>query len=746
MMGQFSDQSMEIQDSTVCFQSIYAHSLPGQPVEAWQPLLDHLRQVAMLAAEFCGDFGSADWGWNAGMLHDVGKASRVFQGYLRRENQLDDEEYDEVGGRINHSSAGAALAEEIHNKRNHPLGRILAYLVAGHHAGLPDYSTCDSYRGALTFRLKEGEDHLKSIRTESQIIQAGQRSLASLPRFVKADNFHFWMRMLFSALVDADFLDTEAFMDPRKSRLREEGISLSALKKALDLHLTQMAQQCAATPVNEVRRVILEACRSAALLEPGLFSLSVPTGGGKTLSGMAFALDHALNHGKKRIIYVIPYTSIIEQTARILGDIFGSENVVEHHSNLDTERETPRTRMASENWDAPIIVTTNVQFFESLYGARAGRCRKLHNIVNSVVILDEAQLVPPNLLQPCTAAIKDLTHNYGVTLLLSTATQPALPGLEPREIIPADLDLYLRLNRTEILLPENLNDKMSWEDLADRIKEYDQVLCIVNTRRDCHDLFCLMPEGTVHLSALMCGEHRSVVIQRIKDCLQSGQPIRVISTQLVEAGVDIDFPVVYRALSGLDSIFQAAGRCNREGRLRKGLVTVFIPPKGPPIGLQRKGVDTTKELASLRDFDLDDPKIFRRYFSLFYSKVTETGEKLLKELKPSDSCTLDMSFRSVANEFHLIDEQGQRPVIVRYGRGNQLVGELAKTGPNRDLLRRLQRFIVNLPTRIADRMVNDGLLEEVWPGFLAQCSPSIYVDSTGLDVFRETLPVEDILL
>ncbi len=291
-MGQFSDQSMEIQDSTACFQRIYAHSLPGQPVEAWQPLLDHLRQVATLAAEFCGDFGSADWGWNAGMLHDVGKASRVFQGYLRRENQLDDEEYDEVGGRINHSSAGAALAEEIHNKRNHPLGRILAYLVAGHHAGLPDYSTCDSYRGALTFRLKEGEDHLKSIRTESQIIQAGQRSLASLPRFVKADNFHFWMRMLFSALVDADFLDTEAFMDPRKSRLREEGISLSALKKALDLHLTQMAQQCAATPVNEVRRVILEACRSAALLEPGLFSLSVPTGGGKTLSGMAFALDH----------------------------------------------------------------------------------------------------------------------------------------------------------------------------------------------------------------------------------------------------------------------------------------------------------------------------------------------------------------------------------------------------------------------------------------------------------------------
>jgi CRISPR-associated endonuclease/helicase Cas3 len=348
--------------------------------------------------------------------------------------------------------------------------------------------------------------------------------------------------------------------------------------------MEEKTAQAPPTPVNVIRKEVLTACREAARDAAGLYSLTVPTGGGKTLSGLAFALEHAVRHGKSRIVYVIAYTSIIEQTAQVLSEIFGPENVVEHHSNLAPERETERSRLASENWDAPILVTTNVQFFESLYAARSSRCRKLHNLVNSVVILDEAQLLPPELLTPCVDVLNHLTRHYGVTVLLSTATQPALPGLDPaREIVPDKIRLYETLKRTEIRFPDSLQEPTDWETVAEELRRHEQALCVVNTRRDCYDLFRLMPEGTIHLSALMCGEHRSQVIAEIKRHLKEGAPCRVISTQLVEGGVDLDFPVVYRALAGLDSIAQAAGRCNREGRLnaegRLGVVRVFVPPK-----------------------------------------------------------------------------------------------------------------------------------------------------------------------
>jgi len=274
--------------------------------------------------------------------------------------------------------------------------------------------------------------------------------------------------------------------------------------------MDKMVSESPATPVNAARQEVLNACRDSAQQEPGLFSLTVPTGGGKTLSGMAFALDHAVRYGKSRIIYVIPYTSIIEQTSEILADIFGNENIIEHHSNLDPDKETQRSRLASENWDAPLIVTTNVQFFESLYAAKPGRCRKLHNIINSVVILDEAQLLPPELLDPCVDVINELIRHYSVTIVLATATQPALPKLDqPREIIADSAALYERLKRTEIVPPENLNNFSSWEDIEDRLQHHDQVLCIVNTRRDCYDLYKLMQAEAIHLSALMCGDHRS---------------------------------------------------------------------------------------------------------------------------------------------------------------------------------------------------------------------------------------------
>ncbi len=298
------------------------------------------------------------------------------------------------------------------------------------------------------------------------------------------------MRMLFSCLVDADFLDTEQFMDRGKTQHRGQYPRLEELAPSFFRKMDALELGAAKTPTNAIRAEIRRVCELKSEMPKGLFSLTVPTGGGKTLSAMAFALRHALKHGQQRIIYVIPYTSIIEQTSSILAGIFGRENVVEHHSNLNPEKETLRSQLATENWDAPIVVTTNVQFFESLYASKTSRCRKLHNIVNSIAILDEAQLLPPELLMPCVSAMNDLVRNYGVTVVLATATQPALPKLDtPAEIIPSGLRLYERLERTEFNLPASLTEPTDWDSLALRLQQHDQVLCIVNTRRDCHDLF-----------------------------------------------------------------------------------------------------------------------------------------------------------------------------------------------------------------------------------------------------------------
>jgi len=721
----------------------YAHSLEGKPQETWQPLDEHLANVAKLAAKFAEGFDSEDWAHNAAWLHDLGKADSAFQGYLMRENELDDSDYD--SGRINHSSAGAAFAKE---NLGNCAGLVLAYLTAGHHAGLPDWFSSDSGNAALSVRLVEGGINLAKIKQYVEFVSEKLLPCTTPAKFVKSENLHFWMRILYSCLVDADFLDTESFMDSKQSGYRAKFAKLSEVKTKFDLYMDSFANSAEKTQVNSIRQKILFACRSAANNPAGLFSLTVPTGGGKTLSSVAFALDHAEKHGKSRIIYVIPYTSIIEQTAKTLGDIFGTENIVEHHSNLDADKETQQTQLASENWDAPIIVTTNVQFFESLYAAKSSRCRKLHNLVNSVVILDEAQLLPPGLLDPCVKAINELATNYGITLVLATATQPALPKLlKTHEIIPQEYKLYEHLKRTNIEFPENLHTPSSWNDIAEKMKQHEQVLCIVNTRKDCHDLHALMPEDTIHLSALMCGEHRSKLIAEIKASLKEDKPIRVVSTQLVEAGVDIDFPVVYRALAGLDSIAQAAGRCNREGKNKLlGKVHVFVPPKSAPPGLLRKGVDKTMELASLPDFVPDNPETFTRYFRLFYNSVNDTGGKTLHEQLVKDvNPYIHLQFRSYAMEFKLIDDQAQRPVIVRYSKSEELIKQVQIIGPTRENMRKLQRYTVNLSVWKIDKMKSDGLIEETRDGILIQTMPNLYSDKIGFDIYKETLPVEDLI-
>jgi len=680
-------------------------------------------------------------------LHDLGKARKSFQDYLCVCNGLTDADYD--ASDHSHSGAGAVWAVQTFARSN--VGRILAYCVAGHHAGLPDWSGGETPCGSLSYRLDQEKDIVQEPAVAAWILghQAEWTAASLRPpwRFGK-DNMSdvsFWIRMLYSCLVDADFLNTEAFMESDKAATRSRYPALPELSERFFAALDAKQRTAKDTPVNRIRAEIRTACEAAAESPRGLFSLTVPTGGGKTFSGTAFAFRHALRHGLKRIIYVIPYTSIIEQTADVLRAFLGAENVVEHHSNFDPDKETQQSRLASENWDAPVIVTTNVQFFESLYACRSGRCRKLHNIADSVVILDEAQLLPPRLLLPCVEAMRQLAAHYGVSMVLSTATQPALPGLEHvREIIPPDMDLYGRLKRTDIVFPENRTVRQTWEEIASELKEHDRVLCVVNTRKDSRELHALMPEGTIHLSATLCGEHRSRVIADIKAKLKAGQPVRVISTQLVEAGVDIDFPVVYRAFAGLPSIAQAAGRCNREGlSAQPGRVVVFMPPKPAPLGELRKAEDTLSNLLAT-GLNAESPESYPQFFKAFYSAQNDLGTAF-EEWLTKNARDFQFQFREAAAAFRMIDDRASATVIVRYGGNDSLIRSLLAVGPKRDIMRRLQRFTVTVPHPTLAALREKGFVEEPHPGIYVQTMPSLYSEVFGLDIYRDDLAPEDLI-
>ncbi|MBL4623140.1 MAG: CRISPR-associated endonuclease Cas3'', partial [Immundisolibacteraceae bacterium] len=500
----------------------------GQDLYELHSLEAHLSKVAELAEQFANAFGSSDWARCAGIWHDLGKYSEESQRYIAAVSGYNPEAHMEAeasGGtnRVNHSDAGAQYAVEQFGA----FGRILAYLIAGHHAGLPDWhKDSTTPGGALLDRLQNKQNLTRALAADidPKILKQSKPGSPISPG--GSAGFALWVRMLFSCLVDADFLDTESFMDDGKAAQRGQYPAFESLLPAFDKHMAVLTTGADATDVNQLRGDILQQCRDAATQSPGLFSLTVPTGGGKTLASMAFALEHAKQHLHRRVIYVIPYTSIIEQTAEVFSEIF-PDAVVEHHSNVDPNevtKETSKSRLATENWDAPIIVTTNVQFFESLFAARTSRCRKLHNIANSIVVLDEAQLLPPEFLQPILSVIKLLSAHYGVTFVLSTATQPALNtqtdhfgncllnGLENvREIIPDPDQLYRALERVDITMPEDFNAPQSWEEIAEQLKQYESVLAIVSTRPGARELHSLMPKGTYHLSGLMCGQHRSDV-------------------------------------------------------------------------------------------------------------------------------------------------------------------------------------------------------------------------------------------
>ncbi len=736
-------------------------------------LTHHLQSVAGLAAEFSHAFESGTqtrWAWLAGLWHDLGKFRPGFQRYVQLSDNPDAHIEGKVGGREKtHSAAGALWAierlEKTHGIHGKLAAHVLAYLIAGHHAGLDDWD------GGLNQRLTQADcqtelQEAKDAKPPASILDSGDfiPDLCQIPG--GAAGCALWIRLLFSCLVDADFLDTEAHFDKARPARREGFPTLDAMLAAFDMHMATKAAQTPPSPVNVLRADILRQCRDKASLLAGFFSLTVPTGGGKTLSSLAFALNHAQTHSQRRVIYAIPYTSIIEQTADVFREVFktlGDEVLIEHHSQADAadRDETARSRLACENWDAPLIVTTNVQLFESLFAAKTSRCRKLHNIVGSVIVLDEAQQLPPEFLQPILDVLNLLVKHYGVTVVLCTATQPALNttdyfdaslnlrGLDNvREIIDNPDALFDALKRVEVKLPTDWNIPTPWTEVAAQIESEDCVLAIVSTRKAARELHRLLPPDTLHLSALMCGAHRKAVIDDIKARLHAKRegsdprPLRVVSTQLVEAGVDIDFPVVYRALAGLDAIAQAAGRCNREGRLNgKGRVVVFVPPEPPPVGHLRKAAQSCISTLHNQHADPLERSLFARYFQQFYSTVNLDSKGIVAMLKVQPK-TLGVQFRSAADAFRLIDDADSATVVVRYAAHHdeieKLLGELAALGPARWLMRKLQRYTISIHKRVADKMLAQGSLTLPMPGLYVQVNAeNVYDPTLGLKPYDD---------
>lgn len=722
----------------------YAHSDPARPPQSWDPLDRHLERVAALASRLASAFGAEEWGRLAGLWHDVGKYRDDFQDRLHGDP-----------GTVDHAVVGALLAKSKHPELSLPL----ALAISGHHGGLPNVVAGESGQPTpLLARLRQGADLLDQVTGKlPQAIR--EPGLPDLPQRLLQESdasrrsAEFWIRFLFSALTDADFLDTEAFFYPGKRAAVARGAaSAPALRGRLDEHTHRLAAEAESTAVNAARAEVLAACQESATRRRGAFRLTAPTGAGKTLSAMAFALRHAEHHRLRRVIVVIPYTSIIEQNAARYRQALGDESVIEHHSNLDPLKEAERNRLASENWDAPVIVTTSVQFFESLFASTPSRCRKLHNIARSVIILDEVQTVPSQFLLPIVEALKELVAHYGCTVLLSTATQPALArrdslpdGLpEVAEIVPDAPALGDRLRRVEVRWPGLAAEPANWPELAAALAKHRQVLAIVHRRQDARDLARLLPEqGTYHLSALMCPCHRLDVLGQVERALARREPCRLVSTQLVEAGVDVDFPVVYRALAGLDSVAQAAGRCNREGRRAPGQVVLFHAPTPPPRGILRKALDTTRCLLAEHNgsVDLSDPATFERFFSSLYFKCDLDARNIQAE-----RCRLN--FATVAQRFRLIEDDYSHPVVVPYADVERRLRALREHGPSRTTLRALQPFLVNVYDRDFDALCSAGALEGVADTVYALTPPyhHCYDSTFGLIIGRDTHPSPESLI
>jgi CRISPR-associated endonuclease/helicase Cas3 len=709
----------------------YAHSTHRIDKEDWQPLAEHLTDVGRRAREAADVFGAGALAEVAGLLHDLGKYTDGFQARLEGK-----------APRLDHATHGARIAQA----RYGPLGTLLAYAIAGHHAGLADGMGSDTGRTSLQDRLKATLPKLLPQWERELSLPHGALPVPSgyTARPERAGmQLTVLTRMLFSALVDADYCDTDGFYRRIKGRpLRDAGPpppTLADLRGRLDAHLVALPTSSKGGEVNALRAEILSHVRTRSSEAPGLFSLTVPTGGGKTLASMAFALDHALAHGLRRVIYVIPFTSIIEQNAAVFRNAFGNLGdtaVLEHHSALDDRPERPakdddlqapearrKLDVAMENWDAPIVVTSAVQFFESLFADRPARCRKLHNIAGSVVVLDEAQTLPLHLLRPCVAALDELALNYRTSVVLCTATQPALGcedgfdgGFERvRELAPDLPALYRRLERVSVRHIGEQSD----DDLAAHMREREQVLCIVNNRGHARALYEAIADaqGARHLTTLMHAHHRSTVLDEVRMQLKAGQPCRLVSTSLIEAGVDVDFPAVLRAETGLDAIAQAAGRCNREGRRPREAseVLVFTPVGWAPPPELKRYAEVFRDIARRHQADLLGLDAVRDYFLELYWRKGDAGldQKQLMALLDRSKRPDMLPFATLAKQFRMIENR-MRPVIApfdvdaegRVGESPRAMDALRRLvcrepgdqGPSvGQLARVLQRYLVQLP-------------------------------------------------
>lgn len=685
---------------------------------------EHQRGVAELAGKFAADFDMAAWGEVVGLLHDKGKEKRAFQEHIMRNSGYRPEVV--VNGNRDHAVVGALIAKQLFPQFHLLMDNVLM----GHHRGLYDEEECQQ-------KLRETE-----MPTEIDVQPINIQ--LPLPRLGGKEDVHHLVRMLYSCLVDADFLDTESFMSPEQHRLRVRTWHMRELLGLLQRHLAQLSSGAPRTAVNEVRQYVQQQCVAQGSGTTGFYSLTVPTGGGKTLASVLWALHHAVAHDLQHIIIGIPYTSIIEQTAQTLKSIFGEQNVLEHHSNFDYEQigdrdMRQRMKLATENWDYPIIVTTNVQLFESLFSNKPSQCRKIHNLARSVIILDEVQTLSMECLRPIVDTLNTLHRVFGSSVLLTTASQPilsgkidganytanfhGLPGIH--EIIPREARLHDKLRRVTLQIDEN---PKSAEEVASLLARHNRVLCIVNTRRDAKEIFEHLPDdgANIHLSRMMCPAHIKQSLQTIKEQLsRTDARVRVVATQLIEAGVDVDFPVVYRQQAGLDSILQAAGRCNREGRMPLATTHVFALDRALPPGAISKSNNARANMVG--DFDWFSQEAMTEYFRQLHAQYDNFDKfgcnQLLYNNQPQ--------YEEIGKSFRLI-EDNTTPVIINWGESNALISQLKSGHATYGLLKKLGQYSVNVRRRDLQQLLQMGAVEQLLEGVYYAPDPRCYDTRLGL--------------
>lgn len=693
--------------------------------ERIQSIKEHSYGTADKAGNFASSFRKADWGYFCGMIHDIGKYSLPFQEKIKNNSNK----------KVDHSTAGAKVCFEKGGMYS-----FMGYCIAGHHSGLPDYGNSSDTGNAPTLegRKKKQIEDYSAYKNEIQIPEI--KTIPFDPRKTPDPDFSLsvFIRMIYSCLVDADFLDTENFMKNGGTQ-REAGENPEALLKKLKDHVAGWLLNKDIDTVNGRRTEILRNCFEYGQMERGIFQLTVPTGGGKTIASLAFALQHAVKNHMDRVIYVIPYTSIIEQNAEVFREILGDQNVLENHYNVDYEssEELKPMQLAAENWDKPVVVTTNVQFFESLFANKSSKCRKLHNIANSVIIFDEAQMLPTDYLKPCIAVMEELATNFRSSIVLCTATQPALTPLFRRkmpiiELCPRVEEQFQFFERVTF---KNIGT-VSEEELIEKLEQEYQALCIVNTKKRAQKIYQTMKgEGVFHLSTTMYPKHRRRVLEKVRTLLGNGDKCILISTSLVEAGVDLDFHSVYRQLAGVDSMIQAAGRCNREGKrdVKESFAYIFQFEEKENVPGQQLQIDVSKMMVS-EDADISSLRGIERYFEALYHFRGESldKKKILEEFKNKR-----YNFATAAQNFKLIEENTSTVFISIEEEAEELLQQMKYQGYTKAGMRKAGQYCVQLYENDIEKLQGAGMLRPVSEDiedFFELANKKQYTQEMGLDL------------